>query len=408
MTDKIEYDDLIYVDAEPTNKPYLAPLKKLEEMVQPLASSDKKVLDSQISTTPTQPKPEEPSRFGAAEDWLVGAAPMLVGLLAGNTRIGAQVGGQGLQDMAKTRAAEGAKGAELAEKLKTLKTLDSARYYRTINTYDENGMPVTKIVDVRRPDQPIGDWEKYRAEQLRTNPTTGELGRFDPRKKEMTPLKGGSAEEGFTVKQEKDLKEFNEEWIKGDAVTKEARPALAAAYSTMSLLSGNNPIATDVIKTQIVRASGQASNSVSDRDVKGIGTLQSVRGRVLQIKEEAKTGKLTEENRYYLKKLLENMAKNREELLYRQAKTKARKYSISKGLPQDVFLQQAREDINSLKVSPTGEPVKMYTTLKAEQAKAARNAPKGPKMIRVQVDGEVFRVPEDKLNTLPKGAKRLD
>ena len=89
---------------------------------------------------------------------------------------------------------------------------------------------------------------------------------------------------------------------------KKYQSAIDAADNILELISSNNPIADAAVPTYMARASGEVGN-LSEADKAPFGGSRALATRMLQTVNQAESGKLTPENRQFVKQLAETMKK---------------------------------------------------------------------------------------------------
>ena len=107
---------------------------------------------------------------------------------------------------------------------------------------------------------------------------------------------------------------------------KKYQGAVDASDNVIELINSGNPIADSAIPTYIARASGEVGN-LSEADKAPFGGTQALIGKLGQVVERAKTGKLTSENREFVRQLAETMKSSAIKNKINYAKTFAKQYS---------------------------------------------------------------------------------
>lgn len=297
-----------------------------------------------------EPSAEEdpsPKYAGGGMDWLVGAAPMLAGFLAGSTRAGAEIGGRGLTGMAKIRADEEKEGfnrdlasrkLDIAQQKRdnALNSLGRGRF-RTSEEVGEDGKPKKRFYDMApvlegKPPKLIHEQEAYKAPIIRSDASTGELSYIDRYTQEARRI-GAKPSGKLDRKQEANLAEFRDKLSANKPFT-EAVTSLGFSNMAKQQLGMINGIADQVLKTAVVRASGQAANSVSDRDLQSIGMSPALRARYRQAVSLAKKGVMSEENRRLMLQVLDTYEKRAKRVVKGISKS-YKKIAESSGVPVD-------------------------------------------------------------------------
>jgi len=116
------------------------------------------------------------------------------------------------------------------------------------------------------------------------------------------------------------VKTFN-----ADALIKKSNSAIDAANNIIELLNANNPIADGSLPTFMARASGEVGN-LSEADKAPFGGSQAVMAKLQQAYERAKSGKLDDQNRQFLRSLAETMQKSNRRNLAETARRYGKQY----------------------------------------------------------------------------------
>lgn len=90
---------------------------------------------------------------------------------------------------------------------------------------------------------------------------------------------------------------------------KKYQSSIDAADNVIDLISSNNPIADNAVPTYMARASGEVGN-LSEPDKAPFGGSQALLDRMQQAVSQATAGKLTPENRQFVRQLAETMKKS--------------------------------------------------------------------------------------------------
>lgn len=252
-------------------------------------------------SVPQAPSPaQEPKRepAGMNFDWgdiLVGATPVLAGLIMGEPNVGFNYGGQGLIK----RYDEGVKAdAEARKSLAKRKEKDVAQRgrYQARPYEDENG--VTRLgtfdtaegiwVSGEAPDRVAG----YK-QGLREDPTTGELIKYTGAGN-IQDVRGTRPTE-FTVKEQKDIERVQSK-LMGDKKFQAARSSIDSSGRALALLEAGNPIADEGIKTVFPRMFGEVGNLAAAEQERFSGSPSFPR-RFEKIKEKFVNGTLTDADR---------------------------------------------------------------------------------------------------------------
>lgn len=107
---------------------------------------------------------------------------------------------------------------------------------------------------------------------------------------------------------------------------KKYQGAVDASDNVIELINSGNPIADSAIPTYIARASGEVGN-LSEADKAPFGGTQALVGKLGQVIERAKSGKLTPENREFVRQLAETMKASAIKNKINYARTFSKQYS---------------------------------------------------------------------------------
>jgi hypothetical protein len=103
-----------------------------------------------------------------------------------------------------------------------------------------------------------------------------------------------------------------------DKLVLKANEGLNAADDAMSLLESNTPISDQAVQRSLARLSGEVG-VLTDQDVAAFGGTKSISGKLAQSIEQMKSGKLTPENKQFMKEIINVFKKRREEQLDQRA-----------------------------------------------------------------------------------------
>lgn len=114
--------------------------------------------------------------------------------------------------------------------------------------------------------------------------------------------------------------------------------SIESADNVLGLIAENSPLADRAIPTYMARASGEVGN-LSEADKAPFGGTQAIMGRLNQVFEQASSGKLTPENREYVRQLAETMKRSATQNNSNHAKTFAAQYGKIGGFgtPEQIF-----------------------------------------------------------------------
>lgn len=325
----------------------------------------------------TQPAMSEvsPQRepAGMNFDWgdiLVGATPVLTGLIMGEPNVGFKYGGQGLIK----RYDEGVKAEEdarkLAAKVKAMQVETSKRGRYQARPYeDENGITRLGTFDTAEgvwisgdsPDRVAG----YK-QGLREDPTTGELIKYTG-SGNIEDIRG-TKPKPFTVKQQEEMADLRTKMV-ADPKFKAARTSVDASGRALSLLEAGNPVADEGLKTVFPRMFGEVGNLAAAEQERFSGSPSFPR-RFEKLKQKFLNGTLTDADRRDLMEVARVMmnysryALNQVAGSYAASEEAFRGYSPSPAL--DPFVKEANQPPaatvkQSKKQAPTyGKPEEKY------------------------------------------------
>lgn len=118
---------------------------------------------------------------------------------------------------------------------------------------------------------------------------------------------------------------------------KKHQSSIEAADTVIDLISSNNPIADSAIPTYMARASGEVG-ALTEADKAPFGGSQALLARIGQAFQQSKSGKLTPENREFVRQLAETMKASAVRNQINAAKKFSEQYSKvgSYGTAQDI------------------------------------------------------------------------
>ena len=109
------------------------------------------------------------------------------------------------------------------------------------------------------------------------------------------------------------------------AQVKKTQSSIDAADNVIDLISSNNPLADNAVPTYMARASGEVGN-LSEADKAPFGGSQAILTRMGQAISQASSGKLTPENREFVRQLAETMKASALRNLTNHAKNFSKQY----------------------------------------------------------------------------------
>jgi hypothetical protein len=117
-----------------------------------------------------------------------------------------------------------------------------------------------------------------------------------------------------------------------DKVVANANEGISAADMAASLLDSDTPIADAAIKRQLSRLSGEVG-VMTDKDVSDFGGSQALQARLAQSIKTMNDGRLTKENKQFMRQVISVMRKRREEQLKERAEFYSKQGSKRLGVP---------------------------------------------------------------------------
>lgn len=122
------------------------------------------------------------------------------------------------------------------------------------------------------------------------------------------------------IKEQRTIGNINklQETFNKDKVAVKALEGINSAEDAEALLDSNTPIGDEAVKRSLARLSGEVG-VLTDQDVKAFGGSKSAQDRLNQSVKQLIDGKLTEENRKYMKTILNVFKNRRSEQLDKQA-----------------------------------------------------------------------------------------
>lgn len=147
-------------------------------------------------------------------------------------------------------------------------------------------------------------------EELKSLATAARAGDEASKKQfwKMYKNKGGAVPGDFTEDEQKQLNDFLKR-VDSDLIVKRATQGVAAADPILKILDLENPVADEALKVLIPRLMGEVGN-LSQAEQQAYGGSQAIRDTLGQMVERAVSGKLSEQNREYLKQLAGTMKKS--------------------------------------------------------------------------------------------------
>lgn len=136
-----------------------------------------------------------------------------------------------------------------------------------------------------------------------------------------------------------------------DKLVIKAEEGLKAAHDAEDLLETDNPITAEAVKTSLARLSGEVG-VLTDRDVARFGGSKAAIARINQSVKQMYDGKLTEENKAFMKQILQVFKARREEELDERAKLHAQQGGKRLGVDE----QEAYDYIRPGVAFPTDTP----------------------------------------------------
>lgn len=172
-----------------------------------------------------------------------------------------------------------------------------------------------------------------------------------------------------------------------DKVGMAANEGLAAANMAESLLDNDSPIADSAIKRQLARLSGEVG-VMTDQDVASFGGSQAIKDKLSQSIKMMTDGKLTKQNKDYMRKLIDTMKARREAQLVERAEFHAEQGAKRLGISKEEALDN---------ILPGHDTIKKVTQKASQPAQAPQAAPAGMVKVRNKATGQSGNIPAENL-----------
>lgn len=242
---------------------------------------------------------------------LIGATPLLVGMLAGNTGDAAEIAGKALIDEDQRALKEDSdllsylrKRKEKADSNQGLK-----KRFQFPSFQDEQGNIKIATGDTFTGAIEPTKFTKGFSPFMGKDPRTGEIARVTKgsRGDKMVDVeREDGLKNKFNVKQEKDLKGLQKSFM-ADKLVQASRKAVSSSNRAIELLTAGNPIADEGIKTIFPRMFGEVGNLAANEQERFSGSPELMR-RIDRVATKVRAGILTEEDRSDLLEVARMMA----------------------------------------------------------------------------------------------------
>lgn len=233
-------------------------------------------------------------------DLLVGATPVLMGHLVGETEAGYKLGGQGLLD----RYKEGVENRRLRQKREAAANGNRGTDRFFPQNIEVDGKTIKAVFNqatgkFRLPDGTEVNQSEILAgysPRLVKDPTTDEYSKLTGQK-DLNPIAGAQPQR-MTIRQQKLARDVRDNLLKDKRFSQE-RNTVGAANRALSLLSLNNPVADEGLKTIFPRLFGEVGN-LAAAEQERFGGSRALLDSLSRIGERLETGNLTDKDRRYL------------------------------------------------------------------------------------------------------------
>lgn len=260
-------------------------------------------------------QPEQPEESGL--DWMemlmVGATPLLSGMIAGDAGTGAEVAGAGLLDVNKNIIEQNKlKAKSLRDKSSRQLASDKGRYQA--RTVEKDGKTYLVTYDTATGEflSPEDEVLAGYKQTVRTDPTTDEL---------IKVTGAGNIEEmrgarpsPLTVKQKQEVGDLTNRMLR-DPKFRDARKTVSSTQRALALLDAGNPVADEGIKTIFPRMFGEVGNLAVQEQERFSGSPE-LRRKFDRLFTKYERGTLTNEDRADLMEVAQVMQEFDRQNLY--------------------------------------------------------------------------------------------
>lgn len=311
----------------------------------------------------------------------VGAAPLLMGALLGDTAEGARAGSEGLFQRYKDE--RDAKQAYLKKKKEELSPQKGTFTWKPYER--EDGSIGYMKVDSRTGEgEPVDTTVGYKRSLTK-----------DPRTEELISVSGAQnvklpeiANQKYTVKQQKDIQKMRES-LMSDKVFSKERQTVTAGGRALALLKAGNPVSDEGIKTIFPRMFGEVGNLAAAEQERFSGSPAITR-KLEKLKERYIKGTLGDADRADLLEVARVMQDYSQRQLektasaYLGSEAKLRGYSAREII--EPFLG-GREKVRS--------PEKSVQVARKRAVKKGEGKPGKVRVVRAKKDGKLYVQTED-------------
>lgn len=314
-------------------KPILDSIRKKDE-VDPQVQNNEPSLYERLTKNI-----DAPSDQGRA--LMIGATPLLAGLLAGNTGDAVEIAGKALieedkrvQDqenrlidfLRKKRISQGK--ASLHKPQQVRFESGELGFFQGGKYYMPSGEEVVNPKFYRETPSLVMQKELARKKVARQYGAGRSFGKDEEGRDVIRDVITGKMEpvrnlEGLAPNQRKRVTSAMDTF---NSLTKKQRDGLNAAEQFLTAIRLNNPVSDQFAIFKLAKTADDGGR-LSDQDVERFGGSKALGAQIRQVKETAKTGQLTDANRRFMTEIAMSMIKHNQDKIEKRAKSYAKRRS---------------------------------------------------------------------------------